>query len=328
MLTVLNVVIGIVFIYLIFSLVVSAANEVILSLLGKRKDFLWKGIDELLQDRESRVSSKGRPGPSKEFSNHPLIMALSDGAKGLPSYIPSKMFVATMIDLLKTGRLGSAPDSQSLGDLVAMIQNAGLQRALNALLTEANGDLDAFKAKLEEWFNDAMDRVSGWYKRCTQYWLVGIAMVLAIACNIDSIHILLALSSDPKLSQSLVDVASQQIKNQSPPQDLLKEDPTKLPMNLKAFRDDLELLRGLSLPIGWGGTQPDYFAKQRLTTILGWILTALAASLGAPFWFDTLSRIVNVRAAGKVPGRQTGTDQIGSPRTSTASTTADVGPVS
>jgi multidrug efflux pump subunit AcrA (membrane-fusion protein) len=36
--------------------------------------------------------------------------------------------------------------------------------------------------------------------------------------------------------------------------------------------------------------------------ILGWFLTALAASLGAPFWFDTLSRIMNIRNSGKHPG--------------------------
>ena len=37
------------------------------------------------------------------------------------------------------------------------------------------------------------------------------------------------------------------------------------------------------------------------THIAGWILTAIAASLGAPFWFDTLNKFMNVRAAGTSP---------------------------
>jgi hypothetical protein len=44
------------------------------------------------------------------------------------------------------------------------------------------------------------------------------------------------------------------------------------------------------------------------THIVGWILTAIAASLGAPFWFDTLNKFMNVRAAGTSPTEK-GTDK-------------------
>ena len=53
----------------------------------------------------------------------------------------------------------------------------------------------------------------------------------------------------------------------------------------------------------------DPFADERFpSTAQGWawklmglLLSALAVSLGAPFWFDTLSKFMNVRTAGKVP---------------------------
>jgi hypothetical protein len=38
-----------------------------------------------------------------------------------------------------------------------------------------------------------------------------------------------------------------------------------------------------------------------LARLLGWMLTILAISLGAPFWFDMLNKLVNVRSAGKSP---------------------------
>jgi hypothetical protein len=40
-----------------------------------------------------------------------------------------------------------------------------------------------------------------------------------------------------------------------------------------------------------------------LYTLGGWILTALAVSLGAPFWFDVLNNFVNLRLSGAKPAK-------------------------
>ena len=39
--------------------------------------------------------------------------------------------------------------------------------------------------------------------------------------------------------------------------------------------------------------------------LLGWLITALAATLGAPFWFDIISRLVPLRGSGKPPSPPT-----------------------
>jgi hypothetical protein len=39
-----------------------------------------------------------------------------------------------------------------------------------------------------------------------------------------------------------------------------------------------------------------------IKVIFGWLITAIALSMGAPFWFDQLSRIMNVRNSSKQPG--------------------------
>jgi len=42
--------------------------------------------------------------------------------------------------------------------------------------------------------------------------------------------------------------------------------------------------------------------KQReCASFVGWLITALAISLGSPFWFDILSKIINLRSAGQKP---------------------------
>lgn len=41
--------------------------------------------------------------------------------------------------------------------------------------------------------------------------------------------------------------------------------------------------------------------KNVLAMIFGWLITSAAASLGAPFWFDTLKRVISVRSSGKAP---------------------------
>jgi hypothetical protein len=312
MLYILNVAIGIVFVFLLFSLIVSAANEVLQSFFAKRVEYLWDGIDELLQDRTSRSSQSDTSGPSKQFCNHPLISALSKGANGLPSYIPAKLFATTLVDLIKSGALGNGADSKEsekikeLKDLIGEIKNEKLKRALTALWREAAENLEAFKIGIEDWFNSAMDRVSGWYKRYTQYWLLGLATLFAALCNVDSIHILQVLSTDPKVRDSLVDAAARSVgPNDSVPAP--SPDATSaLSSDVKSLKAQVDELDALSLPIGWNSPQYEYFSRQWPIVILGWLVTALAGSLGAPFWFDTLNRFMNVRASGKVPDQPRG----------------------
>lgn len=312
MLTILNVAIGIVFVYLLFSLIVSAANEVIQSALAKRQKYLWDGIYELLQERATE-SKPGSIQPSKEFCNHPLIQSLSKGANGMPSYIPSKLFATTVLDLIKTGRLDKSGSQEGdVGSLIDRIENDDLKRALKALWNDAIQKEEAFKESLENWFNNAMDRVSGWYKRYTQYWLLVLAVICAAACNVDSIRILQVLSTDPRVSQSVVDEAKKYLEAQesvSTPSSTPAPSSTGTPSlanDAKKLEAEVENLQTISLPVGWSSSQQEYFQKSWLMVVLGWILTALAGSLGAPFWFDTLDRFMNVRAAGKVPEQPAG----------------------
>ena len=51
----------------------------------------------------------------------------------------------------------------------------------------------------------------------------------------------------------------------------------------------------------WGEFQKE---KSPILHLLGWLLTAAALSLGAPFWFDLLKKFINLRGAGQKPARE------------------------
>jgi hypothetical protein len=56
------------------------------------------------------------------------------------------------------------------------------------------------------------------------------------------------------------------------------------------------------LPLGWKNvTKVDFQGEKLLWVILGWVLGIIAISMGAPFWFDLLVKLVNVRKAGIKP---------------------------
>ena len=62
-------------------------------------------------------------------------------------------------------------------------------------------------------------------------------------------------------------------------------------------------MRTFGVPIGWTMDRSALPADlgQWTIKIAGLLITALAASMGAPFWFDLVNKLVNLRSAGKVP---------------------------
>jgi len=258
------------------SLVISAINEFIASLLKSRAKNLSKGIQALLQD-------PSQAGWVARLYQHPLIQSLSP-PNSKPSYIPSRTFALALLDLIAPA---TADGARTLADLKTGMANLPqpLQRTLTNLLDEAQHDVERLKTQIEIWFNNGMDRASGWYKRKTQWIQFFLGLSLVILLNIDSVHIgrtLFAVNSP--LRASLVESAKSFVAQPGG---------TNRPM-----KDVVEAISTASLPIGWSELPR---RDQWLTMILGWLITAFAVSLGAPFWFDLLNKFVNVRASGKAP---------------------------
>ena len=181
---------------------------------------------------------------------------------------------------------------------------------MQALIMQAAGDMETLHKGVEDWFNHAMDQLSGDYKRFTGVVTFVIAFGLAIMFNIDALHVSQRLYTEPVLRKGTADAAAAQI---------LKTD--TLSQNFSQTEQALLV----SEPVGWAGyktwcdghSASSWCAANgglatlpartwRLPTswpyaLMGWLVTALATMMGAPFWFDSLTRLVNLRNTGPKP---------------------------
>lgn len=140
-----------------------------------------------------------------------------------------------------------------------------------------------------------MERVSGWYRRRVQVvmWIVAIVAVLAL--NADTIRITQQLWSDKAVRAAVVARAGG-----------AAQQPLSTPQGgLGNIATTVDELQQLSIPMGWSIEQRPEGGGQWIVRILlkalGLLLTAAALSMGAPFWFDVLSKVARLRSAGAPP---------------------------
>ena len=289
----LDLAIGLAFIFLLLSLLASTLQEFIAAIFGLRARMLEQGLRNMLGGDEDVLAA---------FYEHPLIDGLYRGhvarddlgkgglrrTKG-PSYVSPRSFAAFILDAVapEQGQLNllktAAGETQELP--------AGVRDRLRPLLDAAGDDLEAYRKSLEAWFDDSMARVSGWYKRKTQVILLVIGAVVVLALNANTLTIANRLWSDQAIRAAVVQQADQAASQPT------GDDPRE---RLENAADDVASVAKLGVPMGWSGeAKPDWSGTGWLTVLGGWLLTVLAISLGAPFWFDTLGRLSRLRSTGK-----------------------------
>ncbi len=69
-------------------------------------------------------------------------------------------------------------------------------------------------------------------------------------------------------------------------------------MTLKEAVKELQGVQTAGIPLGWTAAPR---GCEWANKIIGLILTIFAISLGAPFWFDVLNKIVSIRSVGLSP---------------------------
>jgi hypothetical protein len=274
---ILDVAIGVICLFLLLSLICSAANELIEALSKNRCKDLEKGIIELVG---------GDPGSDlvSRIYNHGVVNSLFRGKYGtaprrdLPSYIPAANFSLALLSIVKDTEEAKLPGN--------------VRSALASFRETARNDEAKLQKSIEDWYNSAMDRVSGWYKRRTQMIIFVVGCILTVLANADCIHYAQRLSKDTSLRQSAVAFAEAAAKK-----DISKDD-TK---PIDQITSEIGSLEGIGLPIGWAHPPVDFkgVGSAIYEHGVGWLLTAIALSLGAPFWFDTLNRVMVIRSTVK-----------------------------
>jgi hypothetical protein len=348
---VLDVAIGMVFVYLLLSLIASVVQEMLSAFMQLRPANLEKGLRSLfsgdslsaekdlvdciydhglvrglysdpLMDSDMVQSRFRRMMDAVRLQARRLIgispdkpLTIQANPLLLPSYIPSRTFALALIDILNAnkgkGEEAMSSITKALAEHNWIYRDNKACQALLALAIDAKGDVVAFQRNLEQWYNDAMDRVSGWYKRYTQRVLIVLGLLLAIVFNVNSVRVARTLWLDRDARQTMMDAAGNYRKehpgaaNQTAP-----ADGGKLKEQLQSDVDVFSQVTTTSLlPLGWKHPwhfYEDYFRVapkdavfSAVTLLAGWVMTALAISFGAPFWFDTLNRFMIVRSTVK-----------------------------
>ena len=360
---VLEVAIGLVLIFSLYSLLASTLSEIFTSFLNLRASTLREALRRMLADDDSTL--KDNEGLLGSLVDHPNIKYLGRQSvfkkyKGKPAYIGSKLFANTLVDVLIDKGRGQelhespggkdatrknlvvaepgvmqqlkslfdqqkeiqenrarekSPPGKGLRDMSALetntpkadsviIEKDTLQQ-LNLLFTDAQDDLARFKTNIEEWFNQTMKSASGWYKQKVQVILIVIGFILAVAFNASTFQIVHSLSTDKQAREQMVNLAvaaqekygtdTSQVKD-------LKE--------LLAVKDSLVVdiqKSGSILGMGWNHVGTPCTWGYFFSNFWGYIVTALAVSLGAPFWFEVLNKLVNLRSSVKIDSGKSNT---------------------
>jgi hypothetical protein len=413
----LDVFIGLIFIFLLYSLLASIVQEIIAHFLDLRARMLVKTIRVMLDDRHAfrgNVLARfighiranldhffcplKRNRFSRVFYQHPSVKYLAqDSWRSKPAYMSAYTFSSTLMKVLRGKEYnGAEPQmaaiSRTLFETGAVSSGQGANSdysvlgpetadQLQQLYLDAHKDADRFRALLEQWYDEAMDRASGWYKKQTQIILFFIGLSLAVLFNVDTLALCTILSKDDQARDQLVAMAiSSAGKYDTLTKQMGKVHITDsamlvttkdgvadtawtvrsydtLLMGDKQLQDAYQMVLSdihqanylMGLGRGWkdscltcdglrdsigrsnlsardkelfllllqtdgGGKLCDGDCVKRgkwlqyhplqaggFITLLGWVLTALAISIGAPFWFDMLNKVIRMRASGPKP---------------------------
>lgn len=386
----LDMLIALALIYALLSVVVSLLIEYLSYKIQRRGKLLRESIMQLLDDRINKDYGK-------LLLDSYLIEGLNNKIdRRLTAYISSNLFAEALVDVIAqqsrhTLRIELSEALQQEPDVdLKVVQDERLNATRAAVMDrffvglkemhaspfrdtmfsmydKSGGDYEKLKLNIERWYNDYMERVSGWYKGKIRTSAFVFGMIVAVGLNVNAFHVVRVLSLDPQMRSELVayadsvvtrveqsgvqstdtlakillsDTAMVNMRRNGQLQDDFME---KLMQNqqqqdslsahsLQRIDSVMGLAAGLNLPIGWSKSSaplswfgddaspqmldetgnvglvrylvqynyaPTFWTK--FSYFIGLIVSALMLSVGAPFWFEILVKLVNIRRNGKKP---------------------------
>ena len=378
-LLVLDVVMGLAFVYLLLALLCSTILEGIAAKREHRGRVLREAIQGMLDGAGSSREW------TEKFYRHPLIRSLSRGGK-LPSYIPADVFSKVVRDLLP-GKTPEGAPRIALAAAARELPAGPLKETMRSLAPGPEVADDQAQELLESWFNSTMDRATGWYKRDAQWKTLVLAIVVTLLLNADTLGIIGTLWTNPTLRAAVVEQAKARAQGPRPleldytnadePEEstlirtgatgdgnaLTEQEHARLGQLMGWSEDARRYYKELAIqqagakgrlcleererrktspcgpaatgtdaqkkadptqececrvlleridraaqndafPLPAGGTTEVYWAwigSLLGKHLLGWFVTVVAVTLGAPFWYDVLKKLVNIRSAGQTP---------------------------
>ena len=302
----LDVLIGLLTIYLIFGMACTAIVEACLTWFNVRSKNLEAALKEFLHgkldDEQSFVDA---------FYQHPLVQMLSKGENGRPSYIPPQI-VGQVVESLLTDN-GAKTLKDSVSSLPGTLQDNRIKGMLNVLATQAK-DTAAFREAVEEHFDASMDRASGWVKRSSHTITLAVSLLLVVGANVDTIDLASSLATNPETRAKMLDIAQQHSTVETAAKKENEQSESAAPVvttgvdaiesakkqsasALSTVEQAQANMKLIGLPLGWSHCPKDIGGSWWLSKAVGLLVSMLAVSLGAPFWFTTLQKLMQLRTS-------------------------------
>ncbi len=362
--------IGLFFVFAILATMAAAVTEAISRILGLRGVFLIRGLRALVDgdaDGDGTqlsalfstpvLANQGtrKPIESAELDavNSPVSGGHRKAKRALPSYISAAAFATAVFDLLlpaqaEGDRRHIFRGKPSMHDVTESLERrmAGtpepslLDEQLVQLARASLGDIDKFRANIEAWYDDHMDRVSGWYKRYTRGITALVGAVIVIGLNVQLFTFAESLYTEQALSRVVVSKAIAGATCTGPDQSSCIDDARKQvqslvpgltlgwsevadcrtvttptvasaagitgPVTSPAYASVLSVTPRCSFWQRHGFTTPPGVTDTHgyplaVTLILGWLITIFALIPGAHFWFDLINKLGSIRSTGPKP---------------------------
>jgi hypothetical protein len=272
---------GLILMFFILATVASAITESIAQLARKRASDLEKAIAAMLQgdkveDSDIFLSDLKSTSVYKAAS---LATAGIWDKRAKPAYLSAKAFAEAITEL-------------HLKDDALLKKFPNLNQRVDTLIGQGQATITDVRAGLESWFDETMGRLEGAYKRWSTVCLFVVGLILSVGLNASTTSVAQDLWRDPVTRMAVVDSANS----------VAGENPD--PETLNSIAETTDALAELSLPVGWNDEEWSSFKSGGWGSVVdavGWLLTALFVMLGAPFWFDLLTKLASLRSSGTKP---------------------------
>jgi uncharacterized protein YoxC len=322
--SILDMVILLFFTYFICSVLLSVLVEMGATLLKFRANELEKTLKSLFFDTGWNNYVTDTILKSSFFT----VLKKDENGKG-PSYVPAENFAKAIFESLRSGT--NPLTTEAIRKNIATLP-VGLQNIVLGYLDTANDNIEHLQKQLEGFYNNAMDRAGGWYKKKIKTISLIIAALLVIALNIDTIEIIQKSTKKPKelelavnsiqekysnfdfIRDSTGNITEVTIKNNKVQQSVPTKNPNsevekKLAEQYNSFQSLKGELNNNVYSIGYKevGFAKAWFGEDEsdwsnfFLKIFGMFLTVLALQVGSSFWFDSLNKVINLRGTGKKP---------------------------
>lgn len=303
----LDVAIGLTLVYLGVSLFVTIINEYIAQMLNLRGRELHAALKKLIDDKTIKKTLTQHPALESFFNNQPGKAS---------SYVDPKILGQLLVGSLSTAATTHNTMNQ-ISEAIDNLPDSSLKAQLQSIYRTAGSTTENLVAAVSEWMDRSLTMMGEQYKRNLQVISFAVGLVITVFLNINTITLTEQLYRDKELRSATTARAIQitehttketfeKCKNLSDAAAL--KDPACT--GLKELTDTIQQHNQSlgKLPIGWSDTSVSFEGtKQQIffscaQHIFGWLLTALAVSLGAPFWFDLLNKAVSMRHGMRKPG--------------------------